>query len=51
VGKVTKVVDDDQIEFEISDGVRVRQMRQMISGVRAKGEPAKGEAKDEASAS
>ena len=51
VGKVTKVVDDDQIEFEISDGVRVRQMRQMISGVRAKGEPAKGEAKDEAAAS
>jgi preprotein translocase subunit YajC len=43
VGKVTKVVDDDQIEFEISDGVRVRQMRQMISIVRAKGEPVKGE--------
>ena len=39
VGKVTKVVDDDQIEFEISDGVRVRQMRQMITGVRTKGEP------------
>ena len=53
VGKVTKVVDDDQIEFEISDGVRVRQMRRMISGVRAKGEPAKekAEAKDETSAS
>ena len=51
VGKVTKVVDDDQIEFEISDGVRVRQMRQMISGVRAKGEPAKEVAKDDASAS
>jgi preprotein translocase subunit YajC len=46
VGKVTKVVDDDQIEFEISDGVRVRQMRQMISGVRAKGEPAKESAKE-----
>src|SRR3984957_18542036 len=44
VGKVTKVVDEDQIEFEISDGVRVRQMRQMISGVRAKGEPAKEKA-------
>jgi preprotein translocase subunit YajC len=41
---VTKVVDDDQIEFEISDGVRVRQMRQMISGVRSKGEPAKEKA-------
>jgi len=54
VGKVTKVVDDDQIEFEISDGVRVRQMRQMISGVRAKGEPAKEKSeatKDETSAS
>jgi preprotein translocase subunit YajC len=50
VGKVTKVVDDDQIEFEISDGVRVRQMRQMISGVRAKGEPAKETTKDETSA-
>jgi preprotein translocase subunit YajC len=41
VGKVTKVIDDDQIEFEVADGVRVRQMRQMISGVRTKGEPAK----------
>jgi preprotein translocase subunit YajC len=46
VGKVTKVVDDDQIEFEIADGVRVRQMRSMVSGVRAKGEPAKESAKD-----
>ena len=44
VGKVSKVVDDDQIEIEISDGVRIRQMRQMISDVRAKGEPVKDEA-------
>ena len=51
IAKVTKVVDDDQIEFEISDGVRVRQMRQMIQGVRAKGEPAKADAKDETAAS
>jgi preprotein translocase subunit YajC len=41
VGKVTKVVDDNQIEVEISDGVRVRQMRSMVSEVRAKGEPVK----------
>ena len=41
VGKITKVVDDDQIEVEISDGVRVRQMRSMVSDVRAKGEPVK----------
>ena len=51
VGKVTKVVDDDQVEFEIADGVRVRQMRQMITGVRTKGEPAKADAKDEKAAS
>ena len=44
VGKVTKVVDDDQVELEISDGVRIRQMRQMITTVRATGEPAKDEA-------
>ena len=43
VGKVTKVVDDDQIEVEIADGVRVRQVRSMITDVRAKGEPLKEE--------
>jgi preprotein translocase subunit YajC len=44
VGKVTKVVDDDQIEVEIADNVRVRQLRAMISDVRAKGEPVKDDA-------
>ena len=39
VGKVTKVVDDEQIEVEIADGVRVRQVRSMVQGVRTKGEP------------
>jgi preprotein translocase subunit YajC len=41
VGKVTKVVDDDHVEIEISDGVRVRHVRTMLSEVRAKGEPVK----------
>ena len=41
VGKVTKVVDDDQIEVEIADGVKVRQMRSMVSEVRVKSEPVK----------
>ena len=45
MGKVTKVVDDEQIEVEIAEGVRVRQVRSMISGVRAKGEPVKDDAK------
>jgi preprotein translocase subunit YajC len=44
VGKVTKVLDDDQIEIEIAEQVRVRQMRQMVADVRAKGEPVKDEA-------
>jgi preprotein translocase subunit YajC len=44
VGKVTKVVDDDQIEIEIADDVRIRQLRQMLTDVRAKGEPVKDEA-------
>ena len=44
VGKVTKVDDDDQIEVEIADGVRVRQVRSMVTGVRAKGEPVKEDA-------
>ena len=43
VGRVTKLVDDDQIEVEIADGVRVRQVRSMVTGVRAKGEPVKDE--------
>jgi preprotein translocase subunit YajC len=43
VGKVTKVIDDDQIEVEVASDVRVRQMRSMISDVRAKGEPVKEE--------
>ena len=41
VGKVTKVVDDDQVEIEIADGVRVRQVKSMVADVRAKGEPVK----------
>jgi preprotein translocase subunit YajC len=44
VGKVTKVIDDDQIEVELAEGVRIRQMRQMIAEVRTKGEPVKDDA-------
>jgi preprotein translocase subunit YajC len=45
VGKVTKIIDDEQVEVEIADGVRVRQVRSMVTGVRAKGEPVKDEGK------
>ena len=43
VGRVTKVVDDDQVEIEVADGVRVRQVKSMVADVRAKGEPVKDE--------
>lgn len=43
VGKISKVVDDGEVELQLADGVRVRQMRAMISEVRAKGEPVKDE--------
>src|SRR6478735_4695681 len=44
IAKITKVVDDEQIEIELADGVRARQLRSMISGVRVKGEPVKDDA-------
>ena len=45
VGKITKKIDDDatEIEIEIADGLRVRQLRSMIADVRVKGEPVKDE--------
>jgi preprotein translocase subunit YajC len=43
VGKITKVVDDAEVELQLADGVRVRQMRAMVQEVRAKGEPVKDE--------
>jgi preprotein translocase subunit YajC len=44
IGRIVKVVDDHEIEIELADGVRVRQMRSMVNDVRAKGEPVKEEA-------
>ena len=40
IGKVTKVVDDAEIEIQIAENTRVRAARAMIADVRAKGEPA-----------
>jgi preprotein translocase subunit YajC len=41
VGKITKVIDDREIEVEIASDTRVRVVRHMISEVRAKGETVK----------
>ena len=41
VGKVTKVVDDKELEVEIADGIKVRVVRSFVAEVRVKGEPVK----------
>lgn len=41
VGKITKVIDDRELEVEIASDTRVRVVRHMISEVRAKGEVVK----------
>lgn len=43
IGKVVKVVDDNEIEVEIADGVKIRAQRSYIAEVRVKGEPVKTE--------
>lgn len=44
IGKVLKV-DEAELQLEIGDGMKVRVVRQMISEVRGKGEPAPTKAK------
>jgi preprotein translocase subunit YajC len=41
IGKVTKIVDDNEVQVEIGENVKVRLLRGGIYEVRAKGEPAK----------
>jgi preprotein translocase subunit YajC len=41
IAKITKVIDDNEVEAEIADGVKVKLLKAMISDVRTKGEPVK----------
>ncbi len=41
IGKVTKAVDDNEVELEIAPNVRVRLARSGIADVRSRGEAAK----------
>lgn len=45
IGKVIKVVDDNELQVEIGENVKVRVLRSGVADVRAKGEPVKAEAK------
>ena len=42
IGKVSKVRDDNEIEVEIAQGVKVRVVRSSVSEVLSKTEPAEG---------
>lgn len=44
VGKVTKVIDDKELELEVAEGVRIRAVRAYVAEVRVKGEPVKADA-------
>lgn len=39
VGKVTKVVDDNELEVDLGNGLKVTALRATIADVRVKGEP------------
>ena len=41
IGKVTKVFDNDELEIEIAEGVKVRSVRNLLADVRSKSEPVK----------
>ena len=44
IGKVARVVDDNEVLLEVADNVRMRLQKQAIAEVRAKGEPVAAEA-------
>ena len=47
IGKVARVVDDNEILLEVADNVRMRFQKQAIAEVRAKGEPVSAEPGEE----
>lgn len=39
VGKITKVIDDNEVEVDLGNGLKVTAMRSTLMDVRVKGEP------------
>ncbi|RJG45545.1 MULTISPECIES: preprotein translocase subunit YajC [unclassified Mesorhizobium] len=39
IGKVTKVIDDNELEIDLGNGTKVTALRSTIADVRVKGEP------------
>jgi len=43
IGKVSKVIDGNELEVQLAEGVKVRALRSLVADVRAKGEPVAGD--------
>ena len=41
IGKVSKVIDENEMQIELAEGIKVRAVRSMVAEVRSKGEPVK----------
>ena len=41
IGKIAKVIDENEVQVDLADNVRVRIVRGAVSEVRSKGEPVK----------
>jgi preprotein translocase subunit YajC len=48
IGKVARVVDDNEVLLEVADNVRMRLQKQAIAEVRSKGEPVTAESDETA---
>lgn len=46
IGKVVKVIDDNEIQVELAENVRVRVVKGTLADVRGKGEPAPADKND-----
>jgi preprotein translocase subunit YajC len=45
IGKVVKVIDDNELQVEMGDNIKLRVLRSGIADVRVRGEPVKSESK------
>jgi len=43
IGKVTKVKDDNEVEIELAEGLRVKAVKSTLADVRVKAKPAKSD--------
>ena len=41
VGKISRTIDDAEVEIEIAQNVKIRQLRHLVTEVRTRGEPVK----------